>query len=76
MPENRLIELQDNFKTKIDIFGEIIDKLDEKLIERDDQGFECLGANFAVFRMKLPEEIDKFNEKYTDFTDTIKWDIE
>ena len=76
LPENRLIELQNNFKRKIDAFGEIVDKLDEKLIERDDQGFECLGANFAVFRMKLPESIDKFNEKYTNFIDTIKLDIE
>ena len=38
LPENRLIELQNNFKRKIDLFGEVIDKLDEKLIERDDQG--------------------------------------
>ena len=36
LPENRLIELQENFKKRIDSFGEIVDKLDEKLIERDD----------------------------------------
>ena len=64
--------MNDNFKIKIDQFGEQIDKLDEKLIEEDSQGQLILGSNFSIFRLKLPDQIDEFNDQYTDYIDTIK----
>lgn len=72
---DKLDRMQKSFKSKIEQFGEIIDKLDEKVIQTN-EGKQLLGSEFALFRMKLPDQIDEFNSHYTDFIDLIKLAVE
>ena len=46
--------------------------MDKKVIEFDENGIPKLSVNFAMFRMKLPEKIEKFNEEFTRIVEKIK----
>ena len=46
--------------------------MDKKVIEFDDKGKEKLSVNFAMFRMKLPEQITQFKAEFTRIIGKIK----
>ena len=46
--------------------------MDKKVIEFDEKGVEKLSVNFAMFRMKLPEQITKFKAEFTRIIDKIR----
>ena len=46
--------------------------MDKKVIEFDEKGKEKLSVNFAMFRMKLPEQITNFKAEFTRIINKIR----
>ena len=41
-------------------------EMDKKVVEKDDKGNEKLSVKFAMYRLKLPEQIKKFQAEFSE----------